>query len=193
MGKSASMKLLCARGVEVVDTDDLARKVVEPGEPALGRIRDVFGADMISAEGTLRRDQLAKRVFASDDARRKLEEILHPPIRALWRAQVASWRNEGQSLCVVVIPLLFETNADQEFDAIVCVACSAPTQKARLAERGWSVGEVERRIGAQLPLTTKIARSDYVVWTEGDMTIHAEQLTRVIRTIDPGWLQTARA
>lgn len=183
MGKSASAKLLRSRGVEVVDTDDLARKVVEPGQPALATIRDVFGAEMIAPDGSLRRHELARRVFGHDDARRQLEEILHPPIRAMWRAQVQAWRNEGRQLGVVVIPLLFETNAEGDFDAIVCVACSHATQKQRLAERGWSGGEMEQRIKAQLPAEMKIARSDYVIWTEGDLAIHAEQLMRIVRAL----------
>jgi dephospho-CoA kinase len=185
MGKSASANLLRSRGVPVVDTDELARQVVEPGQPALAGIREIFGPEMIAPDGRLRRDELARRVFADANARRELEEIVHPPIRALWLAQVAAWRAENRPLGVVVIPLLFETHAESEFDAIICVACSAATQKQRLRERGWPAEEIEQRIRAQLPADTKIARSDFVIWTEGDMAIHAEQMARIVLAISP--------
>ena len=106
MGKSAVAQLLERRGVPVVDTDLLARKVVEPGQPALVAIQEMFGAAVIGPDGALRRDELARRVFASDISRRQLEAILHPRIRALWQAQVDQWRADGVRLGVVVIPLL---------------------------------------------------------------------------------------
>src|SRR5512137_799134 len=100
MGKSTSAQLLCDRGVPVVDTDDLARQVVAPGQPALAEVREAFGADVVGPDGQLRRDELAQRVFADAAARTRLEQILHPRIRALWRAQVETWRTEGRPLAV---------------------------------------------------------------------------------------------
>ncbi|HVM49337.1 MAG TPA: dephospho-CoA kinase [Candidatus Acidoferrum sp.] len=183
MGKSAAAELLRARGVPVVDTDDLARQVVEPGQPALAEVKEAFGPDVLSPEGELRREELARRVFPDAAARKRLEDILHPRIRALWRAQADAWRAEGRPLGVVVIPLLFETGAETELDGVVCVACSAATQRERLAARGWSQGEMEQRIRAQWPTDVKIARADYLVWTEGSMDVHREQLERVLRTL----------
>src|SRR5512136_369922 len=105
MGKSTSAQLLRSRSVLVVDTDDLARQVVEPGQPALAEVQRDFGADIVGADGRLRRDELARRVFGAPAARLRLEAILNPPIRALWRAQMQTWRGEGRPLAVVVIPL----------------------------------------------------------------------------------------
>src|SRR5690348_14854515 len=101
MGKSTCAQLLSARGIPVVDTDILARQVVEPGEVALAEIRQVFGPEMVDNQGRLRRDVLARRVFAHPQERRQLESILHPRIRALWQGQVESWRNQGRPLAVV--------------------------------------------------------------------------------------------
>jgi len=185
MGKSASAGLLRARNVPVVDTDDLARQVVEPGQPGLAKVREIFGAEVLDAAGCLRRDELARRVFNNADARRKLEGILHPPIRALWKAQIEQWRKEGRPLAVVVIPLLYETHAEGELDAIVCVACSAATQRQRLQPRGWSPVEIDRRIEAQLPADAKVARADFVIWTEGGMAIHEEQMARIVLAMAP--------
>src|ERR1035441_6505066 len=88
MGKSTSAQLLRDRGVRVVDTDDLARQVVEPGQPALAEVLAVFGPEIVGPDGRLRRNELARLVFADPAARRQLEAILHPRIRVLWRAQV---------------------------------------------------------------------------------------------------------
>lgn len=181
MGKSACAKLLEARGIPVVDTDDLAREVVEPGQPGLAEVRNVFGTEVIDAEGRLRRDALARRVFADPQARRQLENILHPRIRRLWRAQVEAWRIQGPSLSVVAIPLLFETKAEAELDAVICIACSAATQLTRLQARGWPAVQIEQRILAQWPIEQKMARSDYVIWTEASLEIHAAQLERILR------------
>src|SRR6185436_6394827 len=111
MGKSKAAELLEQRGLPVIDTDLLARQVVEPGQPALQEIEQEFGSDLIDTDGQLRRDELARRVFADEARRQQLERIVHPRIRDKWLAQVERWRKEARPLCVVVIPLLFETNA----------------------------------------------------------------------------------
>ena len=183
MGKSTSARLLRAREVPVVDTDDLARQVVAPGQPALAEVLAAFGPQMAGPDGQLRRAELARCVFADPAARRRLEAILHPPIRALWRAQVETWRAEGRPLAVVVIPLLFETKAETELDLTICVACSAPTQQQRLQARGWSPEQIEQRLQAQWPVETKAARADYLVWTEADLDVHAAQIERILRRL----------
>src|ERR1041385_4326775 len=91
MGKSACAQLLCQRHIPVVDTDELARQVVEPGQPALVEIQALFGPQIIRADGRLRRDEVARFVFSDQALREKLERILHPRIRELWQAHVAAW------------------------------------------------------------------------------------------------------
>ena len=128
----------------------------------------------------MRREELARIVFANPAARQKLEAILHPRIRELWRAQVAAWRQDGKPLAVVVIPLLFETNAEADFDAVICVGCTAATQRQRLQARGWTPQEIEQRIAAQWPITEKMARANYVIWSEAGIDVHAQQLYRIV-------------
>jgi dephospho-CoA kinase len=180
MGKSTSAQLLRDRGVRVVDTDDLARQVVEPGQPALAEVLAALGPEMAGPDGRLRRKELARRVFADPAARRQLEAILHPRIRMLWRAQVEAWRTEDHRLAVVVIPLLFETKAEAELDRTICVACSVATQQERLLARGWSPEQIEQRNLAQWPIAEKIARADYLVWTEAGLDVHAAQIERIL-------------
>ena len=180
MGKSAAAQILAERGVLLVDTDLLARSVVEPGQPALRQIQQTFGDSVVSPEGQLRRDALARIVFSDPAARRKLEEMTHPRIRELWRGQVELWRAGQVAKACAVIPLLFETNAEKEFDATICVACSAATQRKRLLERGWTAEQITQRIAAQFPIEKKIAKATFVVWNESSLEILAAQIESIL-------------
>jgi dephospho-CoA kinase len=180
MGKSTSAGLMAKRGVAVIDTDLIAREIVEPGQPALAEIAASFGGALIDTDGRLRRSALAEIVFASSGKRTQLEAILHPRIREKWVAQVEQWRREGKETAAVVIPLLFETEAQSHFDAIVCTACSATTQQERLRGRGWSTEQIQQRIAAQWPAEKKMAASNYVVWTEGNLAIHERQIDIIL-------------
>lgn len=181
MGKSTAAQFLRDRGAQVVDTDDLARQLVERGQPALAEIEAAFGKTIIAPDGNLRRDELAQIVFRDPVARRKLEDILHPRIREYWLSRLNTWRNENRTLAVVVIPLLFETHAERDFGKIVCVACSAMSQQERLLQRGWSAEQIKQRIAAQWPIDDKIARADFVVWTDGVPENLASQIERIIQ------------
>ena len=184
MGKTAAADLLQRRGLPVVDTDVLARQVVEPGQPALAEIQVAFGATIVGPDGALRRDELARRVFADPPQRRLLEDILHPRIRALWQTEAERWRNERRAVGVVVIPLLFETGAVEQFDVTVCVACSATTQAGRLRARGWTTEDTRQRVQSQWPIERKMALADYVVWNEAGLEVLDRQLQRVLSDCD---------
>ncbi len=186
MGKSACAQLLVARGIAVVDTDELARQVVRPGEPALAEIRALFGPQALDARGELDRERMAEKVFGDPAARKQIEAILHPRIRERWRAQAAGWAGVGRRLAVVVIPLLFETQAEAELDATVCVACSAATQRERLVARGWSLEQIKARNDAQWPIEKKLGLATYVIWTEGGLDVHEAQLERILRQVGAG-------
>ena len=180
MGKSTAADFLLQQDIRVVDTDELARRLVEPGEPALAEIEAEFGKTLIASDGRLRRAELAAIIFTDAVARKKLEEILHPRIRKGWFAQIELWRTENQRVAFVVIPLLFETQAESHFEKIICVACSAANQFKRLLKRGWTPEQVQQRIAAQMPVDQKIARADFVVWTDGDLDSHRQQLGRIL-------------
>lgn len=189
MGKSTAADWLRAQGVPVVDTDVLAREVVEPGQPALEEIQRAFGPKFIDATGHLRRRELARLVFSDAVALRLLELILHPRIREQWKLQADLWRKERKPMAVVVIPLLFETEVPADFHVTVCVACSPATQELRLLARGWSLDDIQRRIAFQLPIDKKIVLSDRIVWNEGPLPVLYAQLRRVFsiyeQTVNP--------
>lgn len=184
MGKSTAAEFFTQRNVAMIDTDLIARQVVEPGQPALLEIEAAFGKEMIASDGTLRRAEMARRVFGDPSARQKLESIVHPRIRKLWVDQVQQWRSEGRNWGLVVIPLLFETNAASHFDSTVCVACTRATQERRLQQRGWSMQEIEQRRSAQRPVEEKMAAAEFVIWTEGTLDVYAGQVDRILRALE---------
>lgn len=181
MGKSTVGKLLEQRGVAVVDTDVLARQLVEPGQPALLEIQKLFGPSILGSDGRLDRGQLARQIFGNTQARQDLEAILHPPIRAAWEAEVQRWRAEGRAQGAVIIPLLFETKAAPLFTSTICVVCSAATQMQRLRERGWSAEEIKQRLDAQLPAEKKLAQSDFAIWTDTTLEAVDAQLEKICK------------
>src|SRR5215469_16042732 len=95
MGKSTAAGFFLQLGVRIVDTDELAHELVQPGQPALAEIQKAFGAGMVGADGRLKREELANLVFFDANARRDLEAILHPRIRDRWQAQVEIWRRDN--------------------------------------------------------------------------------------------------
>ena len=183
MGKSLAADLLAERGVKVVDTDVLARDVVEASQPALTEIQQAFGPDVIGENGQLNRKALATRVFANPAEREKLESIVHPRIRQAWLAAIDRFAGAGVPVVAVVIPLLYETNVAASFEFVLCTACSIPSQRRRLLARGWSENELNQRIAAQFPIEKKMHLCDFVIWTEGSTKLHAAQLDRVLQKI----------
>jgi dephospho-CoA kinase len=180
MGKSTAGQLLHQRGVAVADTDLIARQLTEPGRPALQEITRRFGPALLLTDGQLNRAELARVVFADAGARADLEAILHPRIRAAWEAEAQGWRAAGREVGAILIPLLYETQAESRFDAVVCVVCSEATQWQRLRLRGWTDRQISQRLAAQWPVEKKIALADFVVWTGANLETHAAQLERVV-------------
>jgi dephospho-CoA kinase len=180
MGKTTAGELLRQLGVSVSDTDIIARQLVEPGQPALEEVVGKFERSILASDGTLNRQELAGIVFSDASARSTLESILHPRIRAVWEAEVKSWRAAGNPTGAVIIPLLFETNAAPLFDAVICVACTPETQLQRLRQRGWTDVQIQQRLNAQYPTVGKYTPSDFVVWTDTTLESHSAQLKRIL-------------
>ena len=180
MGKSAAAKLIEEMGVPVADSDVLAREVVAPGEWALAEIAEQFGAEFLAGDGQLDREKMAAEVFGNETARQKLEAIIHPRVRERWKKRIAEWRVQEIPVGVVVIPLLYEVGVGDEFDGVLCVSCTANTQRDRLRERGWDDGQIAGRIGAQMDIAEKMELADHVLWNEGDPGLLRDQITRIL-------------
>ncbi|MBN8246756.1 MAG: dephospho-CoA kinase [Verrucomicrobia bacterium] len=183
MGKSVSSLILENLGVPVADSDVIARECSSPGTEGLADIVREFGPEMLQPSGELDRPRLAAAVFPHPGALLRLEGILHPRIAGVWRSQVNAWRDAGIERAAVAIPLLFEKNYVAEFTGVVCLACTRRTQQRRLRERGWPEEQVEARNAAQMPVSEKMARADYVVWTEGSLATHRAQWERILTAL----------
>lgn len=180
MGKSATARMLGEREVPVIDTDDIAREVVTPGETGWRQVKEAFGDAVIQGDEPLDRRALAQIVFEDSAKRELLESILHPLIRERWLGAVAGWTATDQPLGCVVIPLLFETGAEAKFGKVLTLACSSRTQHERLQQRGWSDESIQGRLAAQWGVDRKIALADYVIWTEPNLALHERQLDMIL-------------
>ena len=162
-GKSFLTRHLVTENVPVIDTDDISRELLVPGQPAFDLVKQMFGEDVCASDGSLNRQRLSRIVFNDHHSLKQLEQILHPRIREVWENMVVQW---ADSFGVVVIPLLFETGVEKRFDKIIAMACSSKTQHARLISRGWDESHIQKRLGAQLSLKHKVEASDFVIWTD---------------------------
>jgi dephospho-CoA kinase len=165
-GKSTVAAHLRARGVPVIDADLVAREVVAPGTPGLAAVVDAFGADVLAADGSLDRAKMAQRVFSDEDARRRLNSIVHPLIGAATAARVAELAARGELIVCYEAALLVENGLADAFRPLVVVAVDEATQVARaMARDGATEAQARARIAAQLPLAAKVAAADYVIDT----------------------------
>ena len=180
MGKSTAARLLKKAGLPVVDSDDLAREAVQPGTEGLAEIADEFGEGFLRPDGSLDRDKMASTVFQDQAARKQLELIIHPRVRAVWENRIEQWREQKRPVGVVVIPLLFEVGLQDSFDAVLCVASTASTQRSRLRGRNWSDAQIAARIAAQMDIAQKMDLADHVLWNEGTPDQLGEQLNGIL-------------
>jgi len=166
-GKSAVSRCFERLAVPVIDADQVAREVVEPGQPALAEIGTAFGADLIQADGSLDRTRLRERVFADPDARRHLESILHPRIRTRMREQLAAMPADTP-YAVFVIPLLFETGQQDTVDRVLVVEAAETVRIARVTGRdGVTEDQVRRILAAQCSAQDRAAGADDLISNEG--------------------------
>lgn len=166
-GKSFVASILSELGAEVIDADQLARQVVEPGQPALAEIVTAFGPQMLRPDGHLDRARLASLVFADATARQKLDAITHPRIRERMREEVEA-RAQRPGLLILDIPLLYESGREGTVEKVIVVWVDRTTQLQRLIGRdGLDTGQAEQRLAAQLPLDEKRSRADEVIDNSG--------------------------
>ena len=170
-GKSTVARRLVEHGAVHIDADQLARRVVEPGSPALAAIVEQFGAEFLRADGTLDREKLGKHVFRDDAARARLNAIVHPAVRELSGRLIAKAEAEDPSAVVVYdVPLLVEASVDHPFDLIVVTNAPRRTQVKRLVEeRGLDLLQAEARVDAQVDNTARLAIADVVIDTDGTL------------------------
>ncbi len=177
-GKTAVSDVLGERGAVVIDADVLARQVVEPGTPGLAAVVQRFGADVLGADGRLNRAALGRLVFADPEARRDLEGIVHPAVRA--RAAAIEADADPDAVIVHVIPLLVETGQQADYDVLVVVDVDPERQLQRLQQRsGLDADAASARIAAQASRAARLAVADVVLHNDGGIEDLADQVDRL--------------
>ncbi|MBY5269036.1 dephospho-CoA kinase [Spiribacter salinus] len=177
-GKTQVSDRFAARGVPVIDTDQLAREVIAPGTEGLAAVRSTFGEAIMNADGTVNRQALSERIFADADARRKLEAITHPRIRARVSAAL---RELEAPYALVVIPLLAETGWQDLADRVLVVDAPASLQRARLMQREQiDADQAARRLASQASREQRLAIADEVI----DNTATPEALDDAVSALD---------
>ena len=161
-GKSEVSRRLAACGAVVVDADLLAREVVAPGTDGLGEVVAAFGSAVLGPDGALDRAALGRRVFDHEEARRRLEAVIHPRVRQ--RAAEIERQADDGAVVVHDIPLLVETGQQGDFDVVVVVDAPDDVRVERLvSERGMAATEARSRIAAQASREQRLAAADEVI------------------------------
>ena len=177
-GKTTVANLLAEHGALLIDSDQLAREVVEPGTPGLAQVVTRFGEQVLTQTGRLDRQALGEIVFADAAARADLNAIIHPLVRRR-RAELIAQAAADQ-IVVSVIPLLVETGLVDQFDAVVVVDVPSQTQVARLVRRNdISPEQAQARLDAQASRAERLAAADWVVTNSGSRAELEAQVERL--------------
>jgi dephospho-CoA kinase len=178
-GKSAVARRLAEHGAIVIDSDVLAREAVAPGSPGLAEVVAAFGPGVLDGDGSLDRAALAARVFGNDEARRRLEGIIHPRVRARTAELVAA--APPDSVVVNDVPLLVESGLAGLYQLVIVVLADEPVRVARLVrERGMAQREAYARIRAQASDERRREVADVVIVNNGS-------LDELYRSVDEVW------
>jgi dephospho-CoA kinase len=179
-GKSTLAEGLRARGWHVIDTDQIAHRVLAPGAETWKIVVDAFGPSILQPDQSIDRKVLGRLVFADPRQRARLNEITHPAIRSVWqREREERARTHPTQSLAVMIPLLFECALESAFAVVWCVGASRRTQIRRLAARGLSETEAAQRLDSQFPVAEKMARAQVAFWGEGTPATLLAQLDHV--------------
>jgi len=173
-GKSSAAEIFHKLGAAIIDTDEIAHRLTTAGQPGAAVIRNQFGPDYLQAEGALDRERMRALIFSDTAARRKLEAILHPLIRAETAALV---KKISTPYVIVVVPLLVETDAYRDLlQRVLVIDCDESLQFARALQRGGlTEHEVQAIIAAQAGRAARLAYADDIVRNDRDLVaLHAE-------------------
>jgi dephospho-CoA kinase len=180
-GKTAVGEMFAQLGADILDADQLARDVVEPGQPALDEIVKRFGPDILLPNGRLDRRKLGSTIFADARARAALNAITHPRIQERLEAAMTA-RRDREGVLIVDIPLLYENARTSAVEKVIVVWVDADTQYRRLIERGGlTAQEARQRIAAQMPLDEKRALADHVIDNSGNPAQTRRQVEAIYR------------
>ena len=183
-GKSTVAEILKRQGAAIINADVLAREVVEPDRQAWTEIVNTFGTAVLQPDRALDRQKLRAIIFDDPDARKKLESIIHPQVRALAEQRIREHAAAGYAVIVYEVPLLFEGNLQEWLRPVILVACDVDTQRNRLQSRdNLSAVQAQKHIEAQMSLEEKRRLADYVIENNGSLEDLERQVQAVLEKI----------
>lgn len=184
-GKSTVAKLLTEEGFAVVDADQIARDIMEPGSPVLEQVADVFGEDVIRQDGSLDRAELARRAFVSQEQTAKLNAITHPAIREESKRRFAQAEASGAKVAVYDMPLLVDLGLNEDMDLTVVVDVDVEERVRRLvASRGLEESDARARIAQQIDDATRLAAADVVIDNNGPVEALEPQVRDLVERLN---------
>jgi len=180
-GKSTVSKIFASFGAKVLDADEVAREVLLPGQPAWTRLRQAFGQEFFRPDGTVRRKQLRRLVFADAEKRSQLNAIVHPEVmKEIDRRSEILSSSVQNGVLLVDVPLLLEVGVANRFDKVVVVYVSERVQINRLQQRdGISEKEAKQALNAQMALSKKVEQADYLIDNSGTLEETRSQVEKV--------------
>jgi dephospho-CoA kinase len=179
-GKSVVAEILRDLGAPVIDADELARRVVEPGQPAHADLVREFGQEILRPDGSVDRKALGRLVFSDDERRQRLNAITHPRIAALAQVETAAHAARGEPAVVYEAALLVENGLHRVLDGLIVVKATAEEQLRRAVLRdGLGEEEARARIASQLPLEEKLAVATHVIDNSGSLAETRAQVEQV--------------
>lgn len=176
-GKSTVTRIFRDAGWKTLESDKIVAQLLAEDAAVRSALRERWGEAVFSAQGELDRKAVAARVFADEAELGWLEALLHPQVRKIWQGAVTA---DPRARWLVEIPLLFEKRLETAFDLVVCVASPPDVVEIRMAARGYTGEDVERRRRRQLPLDEKMRRADYVITNAGHLEFLEDQTMRLI-------------
>ena len=185
-GKSTVLKIFRKLGVRTISADEIVHELLESKE-VKEEIQRLFGPDVFLKDGKVDRKRLAQRIFSNQKEREKLEGLLHPLV---FRRIEKEYEKEPGRLMVAEIPLLFETNTQDRFSKIITVYAPMEVAKKRLKSRGLTQADIEARLKNQMPIETKVERSDFVIDNSRGLKETKKQVQRVLEKLQRGETET---
>ncbi len=181
-GKSTVLKIFRELGVRTISADEIVHELLESRE-VKKEIRRLFGPDVFLKDGKVDRKRLAQRIFSNQKEREKLEGLLHPLVFKRIRIE---YEKEPGRLMVAEIPLLFETDTQNRFSKVITVYAPMEVAIKRLKSRGMTREDIEARLKSQMPIETKVERSDFVIDNSRELKEIRKQVQQVLEKLQEG-------